>query len=84
MCRYKTRKIADKTYLILLCGKGSLPFPASGSPTARFAVANVNDGTFDSVISFVLRLCRVHPPGNLHHVKKTGETCLLRGGGEGG
>ena len=81
MCRYKTRKIADKTYLILLCGKGSLPFPASGSPTARFAVANVNYGTFGFVISFVLRLCRVHPPpGNLHHAKKTGETYLLRGG----
>ena len=65
MCRYKTRKIADKTYLyiiILLCGEGSLPFPASGSPTARFAVANVNDGTFGFVISFVLRLCRVLLP----------------------
>ena len=64
MWAYKICKIADKTYLyiILLCGKGSLPFPASGSPTARFAVANVNDGTFDSAISFVLRLCRVLLP----------------------
>ena len=66
-CAYKNKRIKVaksqiKHIFILLCGEGSLPFPASGSPTARFAVANVNDGTFGFVTDFVLRLCRVLLP----------------------
>ena len=58
----KFAKSQIKHIFILLCSEGSLPFPASGSPTARFAVANVNDGIFGFATDFVLRLCRVLLP----------------------